>query len=88
MEIHRLHSRVKCESNCILIEPDGSFYEALLEDISLSGASVEVNEDTHLRVGDLCDLMLNDNSAVCPLKRTGKIVRLDSGRNIGISFLT
>lgn len=84
---HREHSRIKCESHCILMEPDGSFYEVLLEDISLGGALVEVKCDTRLRVGDLCDLMLSDNSAVFPMKRTGRIVRFDSKRNVGVCFL-
>jgi hypothetical protein len=66
---------------------EGNAYDALLGDISLGGALVRVNSDTHLRVGDLCDLMLSDKQALIPLKRTGKIVRFDS-KYMGVSFLS
>ena len=83
----RLHSRTKYYSGCIVMDRDSNTYEALLGDISLGGALVKVNSGTHLHVGDLCDLMLSDSSAVFPLKRTGKIVRYDS-ENMGVSFLS
>jgi hypothetical protein len=53
---------------------EGETYEALLGDISLTGASVLLNCDTHFQAGDLCQLLLNDDSAVIPLKRIGKVV--------------
>jgi hypothetical protein len=82
----RLHSRTKCYSYCRIMCRDGNIYEALLGDISLGGALVKVSSDTHLHVGDLCDLMLSDNSALFPLKHTVKIVRFDS-QNMGVCFL-
>ena len=83
----RHHSRIKFESQCLLMGHDGDTYEALLDDISLSGALVQVSDETHFQIGDMCDLMLSDESAEFPIKRTGKIVRLDS-EMIGVSFLT
>ena len=66
---------------------DGSAYDALIANLSLGGALVEVNDDIHLRVGDLCNLVLSDNSAIFPLKRPSKIIRFDSNRKFGVSFL-
>lgn len=84
--MRRKHLRIKVEVECLLIGHDGANYEALLDDISLSGASVRVNADTHFRVGDMCYLMLSDESAKYPVKHSGKIVRIDS-QIIGVTFL-
>lgn len=87
MENRRTHSRIKFETQCYLKGNSGDTYEVLLDDISMSGASVKVNAKTHLHIGDLCDLMLSDNTAVLPLKRSGTIVRYDS-EMIAVNFLT
>lgn len=87
MDDHRKHSRIKFESQCLLAGHDGGTHEALLNDISLSGALIKVNDETPFEAGDLCELMLGDQSALFPVKHTGKIVRLDSGV-IGVSFLS
>jgi len=84
--MRRKHLRIKVEVQCLLMGRDGVSYEALLDDISLSGASVRVSADTHFRIGDICDLMLSDESAKYPVKHSGKIVRVDSGI-IGVIFL-
>lgn len=86
MDNRRKHFRIKFEIQCTLMEHDGNSYEALLDDISLSGALLKVNADTHFQIGDLCDLMLSEKSAAFPIKHTGKIVRVDSGM-IGVNFL-
>jgi hypothetical protein len=83
----RLHNRIKYHSTCLLMGQDGNYCEALMKDISLGGALVEVNCDTHLHVGDSCTLMLGSSSSGFPVKRPVEIVRFDS-ENIGISFLT
>lgn len=83
----RLHSRTKCYSYCLVMGRDGNSYEALVGDISLGGALVRVNNDTHLQIGEVCELMFSDKPTLFPLKRTGKIVRFDS-KYIGISFLS
>jgi hypothetical protein len=83
----RLHSRAKCYTGCIVMGHDGNTCEALVGDISLGGALVRVNGDTHLQVGDVCELMFSDKSALFPLKRVGKIARYDSG-SMGVSFLS
>jgi hypothetical protein len=87
MDDHRKHSRIKFEAQCLLTGHDGDTYEALLDDISLGGALIKVDDDTPFVAGDLCEVMLGDQSALFPVKHTGKIVRLDSGM-IGVSFLT
>ena len=84
----RLHSRTKYYTYCLVICRDGNSYDALLGDLSLGGALVRVNGDTHLQVGDLCELMLSDKPALFPLKRTGKIVRFEPENYIGVSFIS
>ena len=87
MDNRRKHFRIKFEAQCTLIGHAGDSYDALLDDISLSGALLKVNADNHFQIGDLCDLMLSDKSAAFPIKHTGEIVRVDSGM-IGVNFLT
>jgi hypothetical protein len=87
MKIKRQHTRIKCSSYCILVGSNGDAYHALLGDISLGGAFVMTRSDTRLQVGDICQLMLSDDTAMFPIKRTGKVVRLES-RCIGMSLLT
>jgi c-di-GMP-binding flagellar brake protein YcgR len=84
--MRRKHIRIKIEVQCFLRNLDGTSFEAFLEDISLSGAAVKVNIGTHFQIGDMCDLMLSDESAKFPVRHTGMIVRIDSGI-IGVSFL-
>jgi len=81
----RHYSRIKYETDCLLIGHDGDSYEAVLDDISLSGALFKVQCDTRFQIGDLCAVMLSDKAAAFPIKRTGIIVRLESGM-VGISF--
>lgn len=84
--MRRKHLRIRIKVQCLLKKIDGTAYEALLDDISLSGAAVKVNGDTDFQIGDLCDLMLSDESAKFPVRHSGKIVRVDS-EIIGVSFL-
>ncbi len=84
--MRRKHLRIKVEVQCLLMGLDGVSYKALLDDISLSGASVKVDAGTHFKIGDMCDLMLSDESAKYPIKHSGRIVRVDSGI-IGVIFL-
>jgi hypothetical protein len=83
----RLHTRMKFHFSCLLMGRDGNTYDALIGNISLGGALIRVNSDTHLQVGDMCEIVFSEKPALFPLKRTGKIVRLDSERNMGVSFL-
>lgn len=87
MDNRRKHSRIKFEARCYLNGSAGVTYEALLDDISLSGALVKVNTDTHFQIGDVCELVLSEKSVAFPVKHTSKIVRVDSGF-IGMNFLT
>ncbi|MDD2897544.1 MAG: PilZ domain-containing protein [Desulfuromonadaceae bacterium] len=87
MKTQRHHCRVECDSQCLLTGQSGVTYHASLSDISLSGALVMVDGGTNFTVGDACDLVFSDSAAKFPLKRTGKIVRVDSD-TIGVSFTT
>jgi hypothetical protein len=86
MDCRRKHHRARLESQCQLIEKSGGEFPALLEDISFSGALVKVGNAAHFKTGDLCDLMLSFKAAELPIKRSCKIVRVDS-EIIGVTFL-
>lgn len=73
---------------CLLLGRDGDTFEGLLGDISKSGALVKTVTDTHLHVGDLCDIMFSNKSTIFPAKRPIEIVRLDSAKVMGVKFLT
>ena len=84
--MRRKHLRIEIAVLCLIRKLDGASYEALLDDMSLSGASVKVNSATDFQVGDKCELMLSDESAKFPVKHAGKIIWMDSDR-IGVSFV-
>ncbi|HIJ96204.1 MAG TPA: PilZ domain-containing protein [Desulfuromonadales bacterium] len=87
---HRLHKRVDGgSSNCILMELDGTTYHALLENISLGGALIKVDEETpnSLQVGDECTLILCSDSGSCSSKHLCRVARCNFA-NMGIQFLT
>ncbi len=71
------------------MEIDGNTFEALLEDISLGGAFIKVNDGVpeSLQVGDVCSLTLCYNSDSSPGKHSCRVVRHDSV-SIGVRFLT
>lgn len=83
----RQHSRMKFYSFCNLIGQKGDTYRAMLGDISLRGASVLVNCDTHIQVGDVCQIRLNEDSALIPLMRTGRVIWVDS-RVMGMALIS
>jgi hypothetical protein len=90
MSEHRVHRRVEGGSmNCILMELDGSTYHALLENISLGGALIKVNEDVpnSLQVGAECTLVLCSDSGSCSSKHLCRVARCNFA-NMGIQFLT
>lgn len=78
---------VKTNSHCLLKGLDGVTYQALLGNISLTGALIKLSDNVPngLHVGDMCGLMLSDNPKLSSAKYTGRIVELDSG-SVGISF--
>ena len=88
MEEQRQYSRSSCYSMCLLLVHDGNTFEGLMGDISKSGALVKTISDTHLHVGDFCDIMFSNKSTVFPAKRPIEIVRLNSAKVIGVKFLT
>ena len=67
-------------SNCLLKGLDGVTYQAVLEDISSSGALIKMDKDTlhGLHVGEMCGFMLRNTPNVIPTKHTGRIISLDS----------
>jgi c-di-GMP-binding flagellar brake protein YcgR len=80
-----MHTRIKCSSYCILVGRNGEAYQGQLCDISLGGASVMINSGMRLKVGDFCQLMLSDSSAVLPMKRNGKVAWINT-QNVGVSL--
>lgn len=85
MNDNRIHSIMKVHLHCHLDHAGYSYY-GLLEEISLGGALVKLNDESPLKIDDMCELVLGKNSALFHLKRTGKIVRLDSERTLAVSF--
>ncbi len=86
MGSRRQYDRIKCDSQCVLMDADGDIFEALLEDISVGGAMITVNGGIpkSLSDGDVCSLMLRHDTT---LSRSCNIVWCGS-ENMGISFLT
>jgi len=79
--------RILCDAKCIL-NFDGFDYHGMIENVSLSGALLKLNDKMPIgmRPGDRCDLMLCDNSDYCPIKYSCKVIRIDS-EIIGVQFL-
>ena len=86
MGSRRQYDRIKSKSPCFLMDNDGDIFDALLEDISVSGALIAVRGGIpkNLNIGDICSLLLSNDIT---LRRSCRIVRHDS-ENMGISFLT
>ncbi|MDD2580847.1 MAG: hypothetical protein PHR66_02520 [Desulfuromonadaceae bacterium] len=80
-------SGIKTGSHCLLMGLDGVTYQALLGNFSLTGALIKISGDipNGLHVGEMCGLMLSENTQLSSAKYTGKIVEIDSNR-VGISF--
>ena len=78
---------IKKDSHCLLKGLDGVTYQALLGDLSLTGALIKLSDNAPngLHVGEMCGLMLSDNPKLSSAKFTGRIIELDSG-SVGISF--
>ena len=85
MDDRRTHTRSKLELNCHLKGNVGDTYEASLDDISLSGALILVNDVTPFQIGDSCELMLGGISEGVSIKHHCIVVRNDAG-NIGLKF--
>jgi hypothetical protein len=84
----RMHgSRIVCEAKCIL-NFDGFDYQGVIENISLSGALIKLNDKMPVNIhpGDKCDMIFCSNPDLYPVKYTCKVIRLDSAI-IGIEFL-
>ncbi len=87
MRDQRKHYRVSCNSQCDLVNRDGSAYPALLNDISAGGALVTVDCKTRLHAGDMIALKLKDEAVFYPVKHISRVVRIDSKNNYGLRFL-
>lgn len=86
MGSRREYSRVKIESPC-LINFNDSIFRVQLDNISISGALLRVNDDelSSLDIGDSVSLMLCTNPNLCPAKYPCKVIWFDSS-NIGVKF--
>jgi hypothetical protein len=82
----REHFRVNCASPCIL-HHEGINYRAILENISLGGASVKVGgrQPDKIYVGVAVDLMLCSNPDLCPIKYACNVTWLGAS-DIGVNF--
>ena len=87
MENKRHKAQIDCDSHCILIGLDGITYKALLGDLTVTGASIKMNDTMQhgLHIGEMCGLVLSDNPNRSSSKHKGIIIELESG-NVGISF--
>jgi c-di-GMP-binding flagellar brake protein YcgR len=83
----RQHPRINCESHCMMVEPQGTIYRALLEDISLGGALIVMNNGApkSLNVGVECELIMCNDLYTYSAKHLCKIVWRDHV-NIGVNF--
>jgi c-di-GMP-binding flagellar brake protein YcgR len=89
MANQRQYIRIKSDSKCIVTDDDGGSFEAMLQNISLGGALIQVSNGVpaNLAVGDICRLMLCLNVDSCPIKHTCRVVRYDMV-SMGVHFLT
>ena len=89
MANQRQYIRSKSDSECIVTDEAGNSYGAVLQDISLGGALIQIRDGVlaSLDVGDICRMMLCTNVDSCPIKHTCRIVRFDSV-SMGVQFLT
>ncbi len=82
----RSATRVTCFSKCFLYH-NGSKYQGILENISLSGASVSVANSLPyvVQLGDRCNLIYCDDGAPVPCEYASKVVRMSTPK-IGLQF--
>jgi hypothetical protein len=87
MENERHNLSTKSDAPCLLMGLDGVTYQALLGDLSLTGAMIKMNVNAShgLHVNEMCGLVLRDNPNRSSSKYTGMIVKLDSD-TVQISF--
>ena len=80
-------SRIVCEARCIL-HFDGSDYQGVIENISLSGALIELDDRVpdSLCPGATCEMIFCSDPNLYPVKYTCKVIRVDSAI-VGIEFL-
>ena len=74
-------------AGCILMKLDGSSYQATLENISIGGALIKVNDGVPngLNVGDECTVTLCGGSGPLASQYSCEVVRCDIG-SLGIQF--
>ena len=80
-------SRIVCAAKCIL-NFDGSDFHGVIENISLTGALIKLNNKIpdSIHPGDICYLLLCSDTDLYPVKYTCKVIRFDP-EIIGIEFL-
>lgn len=79
--------RVGCDDKCLL-RHNGLSYQCLLENISISGALVCLQDfkQAAIQVGDTCGLLLCTDPTVCPGEYTSRVTRLGASK-IALHFL-
>jgi hypothetical protein len=86
MENTRHGLRAKCSDKCVLVI-NGSTHVCTLENISISGALIQVSE-YHLGIqpGSRCGLHLCNDPNICPGEYACQITRI-TPKEIGLKFL-
>lgn len=78
--------RAKCNDKCVLVL-NGSAYECILKDISISGALIHIHEPvTGVSPGNRCGLHLCSDPRVCPGEYACQISRI-APKEIGLKFI-
>ena len=88
MGSQRQNLRIRCASHCIVLDHEGGTCQALLEDVSMGGALLKVDEHIppHLQVGDTCDLVFCYGTDDLSLRHPCRVIRRDSAQ-MAVSFI-
>ena len=80
-------SRFHCDAKCTFIF-HGFDYEGVIENVSLSGALIKLNNEfpDGMQPGDKCSLTLSGEPDSSAVKYVCKVIRID-GASIGVQFL-
>jgi len=78
--------RIECGDRCVL-SYNGQRTECILEDISVSGVLVSLDDEfaARLQPGDSCGLYLCGDPQVCATEVTCTVIRRDASR-VGLRF--
>jgi c-di-GMP-binding flagellar brake protein YcgR len=84
----RKYPRLRSNSPCILFESEEKGFQATIENISMGGALIKLNDRVSLSVGDVCDLMMFNASLPLTTKHTCKVISRTSQVTMGVQFIS